>query len=129
LNVQRLTHSGPYSKFQVGCALLLHDISGHEAASKISGPTIKGANIENCSYPVGTCAERVAVGTAICHYGLSGSHIKAVAVATNVKEESSPCGMCRQFLREFLSLDSPIIMFGNGDTWSVKTMDEVSVTI
>lgn len=54
---------GPYSNFRVGAALLT-----------TSGDIISGANVENASYPVGTCAERVAFGTAIvCFSPLSVS--------------------------------------------------------
>lgn len=49
--------TGPYSKFRVGACILTH-----------SGEYIVGANVENASYPVGTCAERVAFGTAIVSY-------------------------------------------------------------
>jgi len=45
---------GPYSKFQVGASILLK-----------SGSIIQGANVENASYPVTTCAERVALGYAV----------------------------------------------------------------
>lgn len=45
---------GPYSKFRVGACILTQ-----------SGEYIVGANVENASYPVGTCAERVAFGTAV----------------------------------------------------------------
>lgn len=48
------TTPGPYSKFQVGACILT-----------TSGEFITGANVENAAYPVGTCAERVAFGTAV----------------------------------------------------------------
>ncbi|KAI7026798.1 hypothetical protein KC355_g524 [Hortaea werneckii] len=44
----------PYSHFRVGCAILLS-----------SGEVVRGANVENAAYPVGTCAERVTIGTAV----------------------------------------------------------------
>jgi cytidine deaminase len=55
---------------------------------------VDGANVENASYPVGTCAERVAFGKAVTEGKLNG--FKAVAVATDISPPASPCGMCRQ---------------------------------
>ncbi|KAI9370966.1 cytidine deaminase-like protein [Aspergillus egyptiacus] len=72
----------PYSKFRVGACLLTQ-----------SGEYISGANIENASYPVGTCAERVAFGTAVV---AGHRQFKAIAVATDITPPASPCGMCRQ---------------------------------
>lgn len=73
----------PYSKFRVGAALLGDDDS-----------ITTGANVENASYPVGTCAERVAFGKAVTEGGVRG--FKALAVATDISPPASPCGMCRQ---------------------------------
>ena len=71
-----------YSQFRVGATLLGAD-----------GSFISGANVENASYPVGTCAERVALGTAVT----SGVRdFRAIAVATDISPPASPCGMCRQ---------------------------------
>ncbi len=117
--------SAVYSNFQVGCALLLS--SDLELAPSTVTRIIKGANVENASYPVGICAERVALGAAIGHYGLTGSQIKAIGVATNVEEPSSPCGACRQFIREFVALETPIVMFGIQDKWAVMSIGEVSI--
>ena len=47
-------HPGPYSHFRVGCSVLL-----------TNGNVVQGANVENAAYPVGTCAERVTVATAV----------------------------------------------------------------
>jgi cytidine deaminase len=133
----------PYSQFRVGATLLTHD-----------DKYIDGANVENASYPVGTCAERVAFGKAITegHRGF-----KAVAVATDISPPASPCGMCRQLLvlsadfvqivnwvwrsrahyrmrrlilvvdsiREFCELDTPIIMFDKDGAFAVATLKEV----
>ena len=77
------TAYAPYSKFHVGAVLLTR-----------AGAYVAGANVENASYPVTTCAERVAFGKAITegHRGF-----KAVAVATDISPPASPCGMCRQW--------------------------------
>jgi cytidine deaminase len=73
----------PYSNFRVGCALMTED-----------GSYVTGANVENASYPVGTCAERVTIGKAVTE-GHRGK-FKAIAVATDISPPASPCGMCRQ---------------------------------
>lgn len=73
----------PYSKFRVGSALLTAD-----------GTLVSGANIENASFPVGTCAERVAFGRAIMDGHRKG--FRAVAVSADITLPCSPCGMCRQ---------------------------------
>ncbi|KAL9008330.1 MAG: hypothetical protein Q9173_006531 [Seirophora scorigena] len=72
----------PYSSFRVGAAFLT------------SSSIITGANIENASYPVGTCAERVALAKAITDGHRGG--FRALAVATDITPPASPCGMCRQ---------------------------------
>ncbi|CAD5216967.1 unnamed protein product [Bursaphelenchus okinawaensis] len=77
----------PYSKFHVGAALLSEDNVIYD-----------GVNMENAAYPVGTCAERVALGTAITQ---GTRKFKCIAVATRVPDGGSPCGMCRQMLFEF----------------------------
>jgi len=51
--------------------------------------------------------------------------IKAVAVATDMDEFCSPCGMCRQFLREFCELDMPIFMHNAAGAYEIKTMGEL----
>ncbi|KAK0631990.1 cytidine deaminase-like protein [Immersiella caudata] len=101
----------PYSNFRVGCCLLT-----------TSGAYITGANVENASYPVTTCAERVAFGKAITegHRGF-----KAVAVATDIAPPASPCGMCRQCIREFCELSVPIIMFDGSGGYSVMRLEEL----
>lgn len=84
----------PYSHFAVGASILL------KPESKPKRKLIVGANIENAAYPVGTCAERVAIGTAVIE-GAKYGDIMAVGVAANTDDFCSPCGMCRQFLKEF----------------------------
>lgn len=83
----------PYSRYAVGAALLAD-----------SGVIYTGANIENAVYPEGTCAERVAIFTAV-HQG--EYKFEAIAVAT--ENGGSPCGACRQVLAEF-GLDTQIFI-------------------
>ncbi|KAI4089086.1 MAG: hypothetical protein LQ344_005657 [Seirophora lacunosa] len=101
----------PYSSFRVGAAFLTS-----------SSTIITGANIENASYPVGTCAERVALAKAVTdgHRGF-----RALAVATDITPPASPCGMCRQFMREFCTLDMPVFMFDGEGAYVVKTLGEL----
>ncbi len=82
----------PYSRFYVGAAVRL-----------ANGKIIHGVNIENASYPVGLCAERSALASALSQY--SGVAVEAIAITTfsNEKpqtEPAYPCGMCRQFITE-----------------------------
>jgi len=77
----------PYSKFRVGAALLSAD-----------GRVFTGCNVENASYGVTMCAERVALGNAIAH---GVKKFLAIAVVYDARNEAVPCGACRQALREF----------------------------
>ncbi|KAK0745926.1 cytidine deaminase-like protein, partial [Schizothecium vesticola] len=108
----------PYSSFRVGCALLLSSPSSSDISSQI----ITGANVENASYPVTTCAERVALQTAVVagHRGF-----RAVAVATDTATPASPCGMCRQGLREFVGLEVPVVMVDGAGGYVVMTLGEL----
>ena len=77
----------PYSRFQVGAAVLDED-----------GTVIGGSNVENASYGLSMCAERNAVHTAVVRGSL---RIAAVAVVASNEEPAWPCGACRQVLHEF----------------------------
>lgn len=75
----------PYSHFPVGAALLGR-----------SGRVYTGCNVENASYPLTTCAERTAVTKAVSE---GEREFEAIAVVTATG--ATPCGACRQILREF----------------------------
>jgi cytidine deaminase len=84
----------PYSGFSVGAALL--DEHGRVHA---------GANVENAAYPQGLCAE----ASALAHLASAGGRrVLAVVVVGEAAEPVTPCGGCRQKLREFASSDAPI---------------------
>jgi cytidine deaminase len=91
----------PYSRFQVAAAVL-----------DDRGRVFTGVNVENISYGLSMCAERVAIFTAIA----SGArHIAAVAVAASGAELLSPCGACRQVIAEFAAPDTPIYCEAAGE--------------
>ena len=81
----------PYSGFPVGAAVLTE-----------SGDIVTGANIENASYGLTVCGERVALQTAA-----AAGHrtIRAVAISAPKLPGTTPCGACRQVLNEFKSTD------------------------
>lgn len=89
----RLLAYAPFSQYLVGAALLTD-----------AGDIIVGCNVENASYGLTMCAERVAVGTAVA----AGQRaFRAIAIATSTG--GTPCGACRQVLAEFCP-DLPILL-------------------
>lgn len=84
----------PYSNYPVGAAVLAED-----------GLVYGGTNIENSAHPSGLCAERVAINKAI-----SEGNRRILAVAVVTRNAGAPCGACRQVMREFASLDIPVIL-------------------
>lgn len=91
----------PHSNFAVGAALLASD-----------GTVWTGANVENASYTLGLCAERVAIFYALTH-GARG--FTAVAVVTGAATPSTPCGACRQILLEFAGDASVVTATTSGE--------------
>ena len=89
----------PYSGFPVGAAILDEDGAIHA-----------GANIENAAYPVGNCAEASAIAALI----MAGrKRITKIAVAGGDGELlCTPCGACRQRIREFAAAETPVLVCG-----------------
>ncbi len=77
----------PFSKYKVGAALLTK-----------SGKVYHGCNVENCTYALTVCAERVALLTALA---AGEREFAAIAVVTQSDEPGTPCGPCRQLMWEY----------------------------
>jgi cytidine deaminase len=111
------TAYAPYSRFQVGAAVLLDN-----------GEVVKGSNQENAAYPSGLCAERVAMfyanatwpKAAITHLAVAAKNGKAF-----INLPIAPCGACRQSLLEAEHRqDSPIkvLLYGAGETACIESV-------
>ena len=77
----------PYSNFHVGAAILSN-----------SGNFYQGCNVENISYPVGTCAEESAIAAMVC---AGDTKIEEILIYADSKQLITPCGACRQRIFEF----------------------------
>ena len=100
----------PYSGFRVGAALLT-----------AQGDVVTAANVENASYGLAICAERSAVVAAVA----AGSRsFESIAVAGNGPDPVTPCGACRQVLREFpKGVDLEVLCAGEaGDALVATTL-------
>jgi len=105
----------PYSKFHVGAAVLLDN-----------GASVIGSNVENASFGLTCCAERVAIFAAITQH--PGTKITALAVSAGAdshphegERTRMPCGACRQVMVEFMTPATPVWIDGVG----VKTLSEL----
>ena len=86
----------PYSKYPVG-ALIVTD----------KGNTYTGCNVENASYPLGNCAEASAIASMV----MAGEQkIKLIYVMSKNDKGGSPCGGCRQRIREFSDANTQVIL-------------------
>jgi cytidine deaminase len=94
----------PYSGYPVGAAVLTKD-----------GGVYLGANVENAAFPVGMCAERVAIFAAVSD-GQRDFELIVVATANG----GSPCGACRQVMSEF-GLDTRVITIDEGGEIHLQT--------
>ncbi|CAM9687408.1 unnamed protein product [Lampetra planeri] len=102
----------PYSKFPVGAALLTTD-----------GTIYTGCNVENACYNLGICAERTAIFKAVSE----GHHsFKAIAVAADVSDDFiSPCGACRQVMREFGTEWTVFLTARHGSSYRAYSVEEL----
>lgn len=85
----------PYSNFRVGAALLTAD-----------GAVVTGCNVENATYGLTICAERVALFKAVSEGQRS---FRAIAIVADTPTPTPPCGACRQVLWEFCG-DIPVVL-------------------
>ncbi len=99
----------PYSHYKVGAAVQTEN-----------GDVFTGCNIENAVYPLGLCAERVAVFKAVSE---GAQRISAIAVVT--ANGGTPCGACRQVLREFSDLDIPVLIARPDGTYHEYTLEHL----
>jgi cytidine deaminase len=106
----RETAHAPYSNFRVGAAL-----------RSSSGRIFGGCNVENATYGLTMCAERVAVFKAISE-GERG--FSAIAVVTDTDALTPPCGACRQLIWEFCG-DIPVTMANLGGKRETLQMKEL----
>ncbi len=109
----------PYSKFNVGAALLLDN-----------GEVVTGNNQENASYPSGLCAERTAIYYAGATYPKSQILRMAITAASQNQETTSPippCGACRQAVAEYeVKQNAPIEIYFMGETGPVAKSNSLA---
>ena len=101
----------PYSQFKVGAAFLTEDDS-----------IISGCNVENAAYPQSQCAEASAIGNLVSN---GYKRIREVVVIGSGDLLCSPCGGCRQRLREFATLDTLIHMCNVDGYLKTSTLEEL----
>ncbi len=99
----------PYSRFSVGAAL-----------QDGEGRIWTGSNVENASYNLGLCAERVAMFHALTHGARDFRH---VVVATDTETPTPPCGSCRQILWEFAPAATLTLVTKGGRVHTVPVAD------
>jgi len=109
----------PYSEFKVGAALLAADGDNYNI--------INGCNIENAAYSPGNCAERTAIFKAVSEGYRDFKAIAIVAGKNDITESyTSPCGVCRQVLREFVNPKEFVIIMAKSETdYVIKTLEEL----
>lgn len=134
----------PHSHYLVGAALLTED-EAHDGTGRIAkgtaGEIIRGCNIENASFGVTNCAERSALFAAVAQ---GHRAFRAIAIVAGAEDEvnyprggaytgdpsaldyPTPCGICRQVLREFTDpKDFPVILAKNKNDYKILSLEEL----
>ncbi|HLR08102.1 MAG TPA: cytidine deaminase [Bacillota bacterium] len=101
----------PYSKFAVGAAVRTH-----------SGRIYTGCNIENASYPLACCAERVAIFKAV---SAGETEFLDMAIVADIQRPIPPCGSCRQVMNEFFAKSTPIYLANLQHDIKTVTVEEL----
>jgi cytidine deaminase len=101
----------PYSRFRVGAAIATAD-----------GRIFTGCNVENAAYPVGSCAEAGAISAMVA---AGERRIAAIVVMGEGDNLVTPCGGCRQRIREFAAPETPIHVAGPDGIRKSFTLDEL----
>jgi cytidine deaminase len=108
----RLNAHAPYSKFMVGAAVLDE-----------RGTVSVGCNMENAAYPLGTCAEAVALGAMVAS---GGKEARAIVIVAGGERLITPCGGCRQRIAELAGLDTIVYCASDtGDTIKNMRVEEL----
>jgi cytidine deaminase len=117
INIRKTAYA-PYSKFRVGCAILLDN-----------NKVVLGSNQENAAYPSGLCAERVAIfqaGSIFPDAKILQMAISATSDERPVVEPIPPCGSCRQSIAEYeIKQEMPIEIFFMGESGTVCQSDSL----
>lgn len=100
----------PYSKFAVGAAVLTD-----------KGNIFTGSNVENASYGLTICAERIAIFKAV---NAGERNIKAIAIVLDAPDFGAPCGACRQVIYEF-GKDADVIMATVNGKYEIKKIKDL----
>lgn len=101
----------PYSRFKVGAAIATPD-----------GKIFSGCNVENAAYPVGSCAEAGAISAMVV---AGENRIASIVVMGEGEYLVTPCGGCRQRIREFSASDTMIHVAGPEGIRRSFTLDEL----
>lgn len=100
----------PYSNFRVSALVKTKN-----------GKIFKGVNIENAAYSPTICAERSALASAISNGEREFSYI----IINGDSKDTFPCGVCRQFIREFADSDTKIVIANSADDYKIYTIEDL----